>query len=107
LHNYRLLKRENPTGTFEDITAASGATVNIVGDQIQFLGVNVSVLGSNFTVGTLDADNSPTAVTLATFSANPNLTGFGNLSGLLTAVALALGLTVSAGYLARKRQTGG
>lgn len=101
-NNYRLLKRDNPTGTFEDITVASGATVNVVGDQIQFLGVDVSVLGSNFTVGTLDADNSPTAITLSNIAAQSS-------SGVnwLVVLMLALALTVSAGYLARKRHTSG
>lgn len=71
--NYRLLRRTNETGDFEDITAVSGATVNIVGDQVQFLGVDVDQLGSNFTLGTLDSLNSPTAVSLTSMtSANQN-----------------------------------
>ncbi len=67
--NYRLLGRSGATGTFSDVTASSGATVVIVGDQVQFLNVDVSVLGSNFTVGTLDHDNSPTSVEVLDLSA--------------------------------------
>lgn len=67
--NYRLLKRTGATGQFSDITATSGATVVIVGDQVQFLGVDVSVLGSNFTLGSLDEIDSPTALTLQSFTA--------------------------------------
>ncbi|RPI99666.1 MAG: CSLREA domain-containing protein, partial [Chloroflexi bacterium] len=54
LSNYRLLKRTTSTGPFTDVTAATGAVVAVSGDQIQFRNVDVSVLGSNFTVGTLD-----------------------------------------------------
>jgi hypothetical protein len=60
LSNYRLLKRDNPTGQFTEIAIASA----IVGDQVQFLGVNVNDLGSNFTLGTLDDNTSPTAIQL-------------------------------------------
>jgi hypothetical protein len=63
--NYRLLKRANPTGQFTDIATASA----IVGDQVQFLGVDVTLLGSNFTLGTLDDNTSPTAVELGSLSA--------------------------------------
>ncbi|MBN1979520.1 MAG: InlB B-repeat-containing protein, partial [Anaerolineae bacterium] len=68
--NYRLLKRSGTSGQFSDIATASA----IVGDQVQFLGVDVTLLGSNFTIGTLDNTNSPlgnppTAVTLTAFTA--------------------------------------
>jgi hypothetical protein len=62
--NYRLLKRANPTGQFTDIAIASA----IIGDQVQFLGVNVNDLGSNFTLGTLNDNTSPTAVKLDNLS---------------------------------------
>ena len=69
--NYRLLKRSSAIGTdpFTDITALSGATVVIAGDQVQFWGVEVAELGSNFTLGSLDVIDSPTALSLSTFSA--------------------------------------
>jgi DNA-binding beta-propeller fold protein YncE len=62
--NYRLLKRANPTGQFSDIATATA----IVGDQVQFLGVDVALLGSNFTLGTLDDNASPTAIQLDSLS---------------------------------------
>jgi CSLREA domain-containing protein len=60
ISNYRLLGRAGTGDTFTDY---GGATA-IVGDQVQFLGVDVTLLGSNFTLGTLDAGGSPTAVTV-------------------------------------------
>jgi hypothetical protein len=68
-----LLGRSLDSGDFEDITAASGAVVVYSGDQIMFLGVDVTELGSNFTVGTLDEVNSPTAITLLNSTANGRL----------------------------------
>ncbi|OQA15858.1 MAG: hypothetical protein BWY63_02842 [Chloroflexi bacterium ADurb.Bin360] len=62
--NYRLLKRSGTTGAFSDIATASA----VVGDQVHFYGVNVSVLGSNFTLGGV---GEPTAVTLTRFAATP------------------------------------
>ncbi len=85
--NYRLLKRSGTTGTFTDITTASGATVVITGDQVQFLGVNVSQLGSNFTLGTLDFVDSPTALTLQSFTARA---GTLPVMGLLALIGLGL-----------------
>jgi hypothetical protein len=61
--NYRLLKRAGVTGQFSDITTVAGATVAVVGDQVQFLGVDVAQLGSNFTLGSIDGVASPTAIT--------------------------------------------
>lgn len=61
--NYRLLKRAGSTGQFSDITTLSGATVVVVGDQVQFQGVDVAQLGSNFTLGSIDGAISPTAIT--------------------------------------------
>lgn len=92
--NYRLLKRSGTTGAFSDITGASGATVVIVDDQVQFLGVDVAQLGSNFTLGTLDYGNSPTAVRLRDASVQSR--GAGTTAGLLTIslVTLAAGLLV-------------
>lgn len=66
--NYRLLKRSGINVDFADITVASGANVVINGDQVQFIGVDVSQLGSNFTLGSLDGVNSPTALTLQTLT---------------------------------------
>jgi len=62
--NYRLLKRSGTTGAFGDIATASA----VVGDQVHFYGVNVSLLGSNFTLGGV---GEPTAVTLTRFAATP------------------------------------
>ncbi|GAB4527807.1 MAG: hypothetical protein Fur0018_13650 [Anaerolineales bacterium] len=91
--NYRLLKRTGASGQFSDIATATA----IVGDQVQFLGVDVSLLGSNFTLGTLDSGTSPTAVTLKAFQAHAR--------GSLTAwLLVALGaILFGIPYLAVKR----
>lgn len=65
ISNYRLLKRDNLTGPFTDMATATA----IIGDQVHFQGIDVSLLGSNFTLGTLDALNSPTAVSLQSITA--------------------------------------
>jgi hypothetical protein len=88
--NYRLLKRSGATGAFSDITAASGATVVISGDQVQFLGVDVAQLGSNFTLGTLDYGSSPTAVSLQSLSAQESNAGGALLYGVLSLAVLGL-----------------
>ncbi len=81
--NYRLLKREGISDGFTDIATA----VSIEGDRIIFDGVDVTLLGSNFTLGTLDAGTSPTAVTLETAvaqAATPTLLIILLLAGLLS-----------------------
>ncbi|MBP6472849.1 MAG: hypothetical protein KBE23_00540 [Chloroflexi bacterium] len=90
--NYRLLSRPNPSGQFSDITAScvtSGtAGVSIAGDQVTFDGVDVTCLGSNFTLGTIDVVNSPTAVSLQPIVATPQTNGL----FIFAACVLALGL---------------
>ena len=89
LSNYRLLGRSGTTGDFAEVATAS----SINGDQVVFSGVNVSVLGSNFTLGSLDAAASPTAITMQSAAATlPTPPWF--ITGL---VLLALG--VSAGVM--------
>lgn len=66
ISNYRLLKRTGTTGPFTDIATATA----IVGDQVYFQGVDVALLGSNFTLGSLDSVQSPTAVTLQATNTN-------------------------------------
>jgi len=81
--NYTLLKRDGTTGIFSGIATSS----SISGDRVTFSDVDSTDLGSYFTLG----EGTPTAVTLARFTARPvgrDLTGFGNLSGLGTLVAL-------------------
>ncbi|GAP63187.1 hypothetical protein ARMA_1610 [Ardenticatena maritima] len=90
--NYRLLKRTGTTGTFSDIATATA----IVGDQVQFLGVDVSLLGSNFTLGTLDAGTSPTAVTLESVELISE-------AGVDTRMLLAIALGVLGGLLVIRR----
>jgi len=84
-NNYRLLKRDNPTGQFADIATATA----VVGDQVHFQNVNVSLLGSNFTLGTLNDGASPTAVTLSTTSTTTQNTGL--TAVVLSALVLAWG----------------
>ena len=71
--NYRLLRRANPTGQFEDITSACTESISYFGDQVIFRNVDVTCLGSNFTLGTIDAENSPTALNLQSFSTNAGI----------------------------------
>jgi CSLREA domain-containing protein len=95
--NYRLLKRDNPTGQFADIATATA----VVGDQVHFQNVDISLLGSNFTLGTLDDENSPTAVTLQspiTTNNNATLPWVALFSMLLMLTATAVWL-----WLPRRR----
>lgn len=55
--NYRLLYRSGQTGQFSDIATAT--SYSVADRTITFSGVNVSLLGSNFTLGTLDNNASP------------------------------------------------
>ncbi len=89
VNNYRLLKRTGASGAFSDITLSSGAVVAIVGDQVQFLGVDVTQLGSNFTLGSLDAVQSPTAVTVHSQTAYAQDL-LGRFPGIQGAAVLAL-----------------
>ncbi len=107
---YSLLSRAGTSGAFSDITATSGATVAIFGDQVQFLGVNVSLLdGQKLTLGIEDV--TPPTVTsivvadtlltvgetsLVTFTFSEAVTGFTNAdltieNGTLSAVSSADG----------------
>jgi hypothetical protein len=73
--NYRLLRRANPTGQFEDITSACTESTSYFDDQVVFRNVDVTCLGSNFTLGTIDSSTSPTVITLlngTTTGAIPN-----------------------------------
>jgi hypothetical protein len=63
--NYRLLKRAGASGTFSDIATAN----SINDDQVTFENVDVSLLGSYFTLGTVDNASSPTAVIMDNFIA--------------------------------------
>lgn len=65
--NYRLLRRADGVSQFSDIATATA----VVGDQVQFLGVDVNLLGSNFTLGTLNDTTSPTAIGLQSLAAMP------------------------------------
>lgn len=92
--NYRLLKRTLDTGQFSDIATATA----VVGDQVQFLNVNVADLGSNFTLGTLDFTDSPTAVTMQNLTATHN-----NMPIILIMGVVLVLLLGSAGVLMRRR----
>ncbi|MCO5192140.1 MAG: C25 family cysteine peptidase [Anaerolineae bacterium] len=68
--NYGLLRRAGPTGQYEDITASCvGGGTFIAGDRIIFTNVDITCLGSNFTLGSKDSANSSLPVTLAYTSA--------------------------------------
>lgn len=95
--NYRLLKRSGINVDFADITDTSGANVIINGDQVQFIGVDVSQLGSNFTLGSLDGVDSPTALTLRTLTARSTTLPIG-------VAALAL-LSVAGLMILRRKKT--
>ncbi|MBN1536537.1 MAG: hypothetical protein JW908_07380 [Anaerolineales bacterium] len=80
--NYRLLKRTGASGDFSDIASAA----SISGDQVLFSNVDVSLLGSYFTLGTVDSAASPTAVSLQDFQ--------GGSQKLFPGIALALGAII-------------
>lgn len=65
--NYRLIGRSGPSGQFADVMGATSVST----DQVIFSGVDVSLLGSNFTLGTLNADVSPTVVEMKNAAALP------------------------------------
>ncbi len=91
VNNYRLLGRTGETGDFSDIATATA----VVGDQVQFLGVDVALLGSNFTLATLDFTNSPTAVTMQSITAVSHAALPVLVVGMILLLALAtLGLIV-------------
>lgn len=66
LSNYRLLGRSGTSGDFAEIVSAASS---ISGDQVIFSGVSVSLLGSNFTLGSLNAVTSPTAMQIQSAAA--------------------------------------
>lgn len=85
--NYRLLKRSDPMLPFTDIATATA----VVGDQVHFQNVDVSLLGSNFTLGTLDDGASPTAIMLTSFSSAGQTSRFiALILGTLFLTSLAL-----------------
>ncbi|MEI2608159.1 MAG: choice-of-anchor Q domain-containing protein [Candidatus Promineifilaceae bacterium] len=88
-NNYRLLKRSGINDQFSDITAASGAVVVVTGDQVQFLGVDVAQLGSNFTLGSLDGAISPTAITTQNADTQDDQTSYLTLAALLLIMVAA------------------
>lgn len=67
--NYRLIGRSGPSGQFADVMGATSVST----DQVIFSGVDVSLLGSNFTLGTLNADVSPTVVEMRNAAATTPL----------------------------------
>lgn len=90
--NYRLLKRTGSSGQFSDITSTAGAEVFLAGDQVWFRNVDVNQLGSNFTLGTLDNTDSPTALTLPSLYSSllsPRFTLFALLSSFLALLLLS------------------
>jgi hypothetical protein len=98
--NYRLLERPNATGQFNDITASCTTATSFNGDQVVFSGVDVTCLGSNFTLGSLDNTTSPTAITFQSVQ----LGDTGNTMSLLAlALMLILGL-FTVGSLRRVRK---
>ncbi|MBK6711805.1 MAG: hypothetical protein IPG51_15955 [Chloroflexi bacterium] len=85
--NYRLLTRAGATGTFAEIAGVCVTGTSIAGDRVTFSGVDVTCLGSNFTLGTIDVANSPTAVSLQPIVATPQTNGL----LIFAACVLALG----------------
>ncbi len=83
--NYTLLKRSDGSGDFTGIATTSTISVT----QVIFSNVDTSLLGSYFTLG----EGTPTAVTLARFTARPRVeTWFLGETRFLAALALvALG----------------
>lgn len=67
--NYRLLGRSAPTGNFVDVVQAT--SISTSPPQVIFADVDVSDLNSNFTLATIDATVSPTAVEMQNAAALP------------------------------------
>ncbi len=96
--NYRLLRRANPTGQFEDITTACTDTTSYYGDQVIFRNADVTCLGSNFTLGTIDRSSSPTTIGFQTMR---NVVGSNGV--LLSVFVGILGLLVLGTLFLRQR----
>ena len=85
LTNYRLLKRDIIGNNYTDLGGAT--SVDVINKRVTFTGVSVTDLGSDFTLGTLDNDISPTAVSLQPIVATPQTNGL----LIFAACVLALG----------------
>jgi len=92
--NYRLLERAGAEGQFTDITGVSGATASISGDRVIFGGVDSAELGSYYTLGTVNQEGSPTAVTLGAFTVQSESIGKGVSVLLLSLMAAMVGFAV-------------
>ncbi len=90
--NYWLLKRD-PANSLNDYTAEVSATA-IVGDQVFFQDVDVAILGSSFTLGTLNYADSPTAVTMQNFSVATESMPIVLIGSLLVLALVSLGIFV-------------
>jgi hypothetical protein len=88
--NYKLLKRTTETGAFSELATAS----SISGDQVVFSGVSIADLSSNFTLGTLDSTESPTAIDLigVNVTATKSRLFIVGLAMLLVVVIVLIGL---------------
>ena len=85
--NYRLLGRAGTSGEFTNIATAT----SIAGDQVIFAGVDTTLLGSNFTLGTLDVTNSPLAVTMQQTAVTTSATAWLWLVAIFALVLLTAG----------------
>jgi len=96
-NDYRLLKRSASGGDF-DLDIATASSVDVANKRVIFTGVDVANLGSNFTLGTLDNNNSPTAVFLepVTITAQP--------SGLMVIAACLLTLGVGSVWICMRHR---
>ena len=105
--NYRLLERSGTSGAFSDITTASGASVSMSGDQVIFSGVDSTELGSYYTLGTVDKNNSPTAVTLRSFNASPHPRPLsqGEMGVLAAFMSTVIGIILAWWVRSKRRQT--
>ena len=95
--NYRLLKSDDNGATFSDITATCvlGSTT-YAGNRVSFTDVDVTCLGSTFTLGSVDDHASPTALKIVEFKST---TGDGSqririFGSLLVMAFVAVGLTL-------------
>ena len=83
--DYRLLKWSSLDGSYSDLAGAT--SVDVGNKRVTFTGINVADLGSDFTLGTLNNNNSPTAVSLQPIVATPQTNGL----LIFAACVLALG----------------
>ncbi len=93
--NYKLLHRTGTSGDFSLLTTGT-PVVNTAGWTVTFPGVDSTLLCSQITLGTTDAGNSPTAVSLQSITATNN-------TAIIPVLIATLLLLLAVGVALRRR----